>query len=121
MDGVIKGMKPIYKNEHASCEVLKNHSLGELEGVLELVKLYTDEASRRNGYASELMLDVCDDADITGTVLMLRPVDGMELFYSRFGFARIQTKPVTLMARMPQIYKVKMNPISAAAEAICNV
>lgn len=109
-------MKNKYSNEHASCDILTTEVLPA--GVLELSALLTDPAHRREGYATELLNEVCNDADIEGAVLVLSPVDEqVHKFYERFGFKVIQPRPV-LMARAPQIFKVKMSPISAACSEI---
>jgi len=122
VDGGVKGH---YSTDHASAEVVTPTALPpSLDGVLELVRVWVDPEYRRQGYATELVKEVCNDADITSTVLMLRPnpfgeggLENLVPFYERFGFTVIQKQPVVLMARMPQVYKTKFNPIAAAAIA----
>lgn len=117
-------MNKHYSNEHSSAEVV-NTTIEGADGVLEVVRVWTDPEARKQGYATKLMKDVCNDADIEGRVLMLNPkpfgrvgLEDLPKWYARFGFAVIQKKPV-LMARMPQIYKTTLSPIaSAASEAV---
>lgn len=102
-------MKTDWKNEHASCRVVQNPELpSDMERVREVVKVWTDEDHRKQGYATELMQDVCDEADVEGIVLILQPLpfgegldrDKLVTWYHRFGFVKTQNKPV-LMARAP--------------------
>lgn len=111
-------MKTHYSNDFASCEIRESEVLPA--GVRELSSLYTAIESRQQGYATELLQAVCNDADIEGMVLVLSPADsGLQAFYKRFGFIEIQPRPV-LMARAPQLFKVKMNPMSSAVVSACN-
>lgn len=73
--------------------------------------LYTDPAKRRLGDARYLMCEICVEADMQRTVLVLEPKaadDGplddtaLENFYRRFGFQVIQRGAVILMARQPR-------------------
>jgi GNAT superfamily N-acetyltransferase len=125
-----------YSNEHSSAEVITPTLPQSLSGVLELVRVWTDVEARKQGFATELVRSICDDADIEGIVLMLNPKPfasaikemvggdkverwkGLEKWYERFGFRVIQRKPIVLMARSPQIYKTKLSPIAGAVEAI---
>ena len=118
-------MNKHYSNEHSSAEVLATTIKGA-EGVLELVRVWTDSDARKQGYATELLKDICNDADIEGRVLMLHPrpfgsgkgLENLAPWYERFGFAVIQRNPV-LMARMPQIYKTRFSSVAnAASEAV---
>ena len=116
-------MKTDYKNEHASARVVVNPQIPA--GVLEVVKLETDASHTKQGYGTQLMQDICADADIEGVVLMLSPRafgDGpkdLSKWYERFGFMPIQKKPIVLMARMPQVYMTMLSAIAgAASEAI---
>lgn len=102
-------MKQSYANEHASCEVVRNPELPpEMDRVMELVKVWTDPDHRRQGFATELVKAVCDDADAESIVLILQPrpfghvqgLKALEGWYRRFGFVRTQDNPV-LMARAP--------------------
>lgn len=117
-------MNKHYSNEHSSAEVVTTTIAGA-EGVLEVVRVWTDPEARKQGFATELIKDICNDADIEGRVLMLNPkpfgrvgLENLAPWYERFGFAVIQRNPV-LMARMPQIYKTKLNAVAgAASEAV---
>ena len=82
--------------------------------------MHTQPAARRQGYATELLQAVCHDADIEGAVLVLLPSDAETMaFYKRFGFQEIQPRPA-MMARAPQIFKVKLSMVSAAASSLCD-
>lgn len=102
-------MKQDWSNEHASCRVVRNPELpADMDRVRELVKVWTDPEHRKQGFATELVQAVCDEADAEGIVLILQPrpfghVQGLralEGWYRRFGFVRTQDNPV-LMARAP--------------------
>jgi len=118
-------MNQHYSNEHSSAEVVTTTIEGA-EGVLEVVRVFTDPEARQQGFATELMKDICNDADIEGQVLLLNPrpfgrvagLADLAPWYARFGFAVIQKSPV-LMARMPQIYKTRLSPVAGAvSEAV---
>ncbi len=117
------GMNKHYSNEHSSAEVVINHDLpASISGVLEVVRVWTDPEARNQGFATELMKSIIEDADIEGCVLILRPntfgkvgLENLAEWYERFGFSTIQIKPVQLMARMPQVYKAKLSSVSGAA------
>ena len=118
-------MNKHYSNEHSSAEIVATTIAGA-EGVLELVRVWTDPEARKQGFATELIKSICEDADIEGRVLMLNPktfgrvgLENLVPWYERFGFAIIQKKPV-LLARMPQIYKTHMNPIAGAVTELTN-
>ena len=116
MDVVI--MKTKYSNEYASCVTMPSKYMPD--GVTELSALLTDPAHRREGFATELLQEVCNEADIEGAILALSPVDAdTQKFYERFGFIEIQPRPV-LMARAPQIFKVKYSMTNAAAMSAIN-
>lgn len=117
-------MNQHYSNEHSSAEVVVTTTPG-IEGVLELVRVWTDPEARKQGFATELVKDICNDADIEGRVLMLSPktfgrvgLEDLAPWYERFGFVTIQKKPVQLMARMPQVYKARMSDIAGAVESL---
>jgi GNAT superfamily N-acetyltransferase len=115
-----------YSNEHSSAEVIVNPELPEsLSGVLELVRVWTDPKHRKQGYATELMKSIVEDADIESVVLILNPkpfgsngLENLAPWYERFGFTTIQQKPIPLMARAPQEYKAKMKTISNAVSEL---
>ncbi len=99
----------IWGDKDCSLSVVKNPDV-DLAGVFEVVNLFTQPESRKKGLASELMRKLCSRADTYQCVLMLQPkpfgrgrqFKGLEQFYEKFGFKRIQDEPV-LMARPPQI------------------
>jgi GNAT superfamily N-acetyltransferase len=116
-----------YSNEHSSAELVTPTLPQSLSGVLELVRVWTDPDARKHGFATELVKSICDDADIEGVVLMLSPktfgavgMTELQAWYERFGFQVIQRKPIVLMARMPQVFKVKMTNLGAAASEVAN-
>lgn len=93
------------KNEGASLKLGHSTALPDhLAGIVEVSAVHTPTIMRRQGLATELLLQVCDEADAEGMVLMLMPegAEWLESWYARFGFATIQTAPV-LMARPPNI------------------
>lgn len=94
------------RNKGASLTLSHSKALPEhLAGIVEVSKLYTKRSMRRQGWASRLLHGMCLEADATGRVLMIMPEgeDWLDQFYARFGFATIQTEPVTLMARPPRM------------------
>jgi hypothetical protein len=117
-------MNKHYSNEHSSAEVVTTTIVGA-EGVLEVVRVWTDTEARRQGFATELLTDICNDADIEGRVLLLNPrpfgrvagLADLAPWYTRFDFAVIQKQPM-LMARMPQIYKTKLSPVAGAVSEV---
>ena len=117
-----------YSNEHSSAEVVVPTTLPKsLEGVLELVRVWTDPEYREQGFATELMQSIIHDADVEGVVLMLQPrafgakgLEDLQPWYARFGFTVIQRSPVVLMARMPAVYKTKFSAIGAAVNEATN-
>jgi GNAT superfamily N-acetyltransferase len=118
-------MKTDWKNEHASCRVVQNPELPpEMDRVREVVRVWTDEDHRRQGYGTELMQAVCDEADVLGVVLMLQPLpfgegvtkEKLMAWYSRFGFVKTQSKPV-LMARAPS-FKPRTSAVVNAVDGM---
>ena len=85
--------------------------------VRELTALSTPAADQRKGYASQLLHDVCKEADAQNITLFLAVAeeDKQRLcaWYTRFGFQPIQAKP-TLMARMPGSTPRVLQPIARA-------
>lgn len=119
-------MKRFYSNEHAKCEIRKNPELpAEMqERVREVINVWTDPESRQQGYATQLMQTVCEEADLENKVLILTPKpfdntcgvgrEKLISFYKRFGFVVTQ-KDHVLMARAPT-FKVRQTLVSAAIE-----
>ena len=118
-------MNKHYSNEYSSAEVV-SANIPSAPGVLEVVRVWTDPEHRKQGFATELLKSIIEDADIEGAVLMLNPkpfgcvgLENLAPWYERFGFATIQTKPVRLMARMPAVYKTNLSPVAGAvSEAV---
>ena len=78
--------------------------------VLTISSLKTAPEHRQEGEATKLMREVCRRADMSQFILVLTPAKfdngplgdkELEAWYSRFGFERIQAKPV-LMCREPK-------------------
>ena len=100
------------RHEGASLELSRSDALPDhLAAIVEVSNLQTPKLLRRMGLATDLLLQVCDEADAEGVVLMLM-VEGeawLEQFYQKFGFATIQTEPVVLMARPPNLKRQESN------------
>lgn len=111
MDG---HMKPIYRNEGASVELVPV-DLAEAPGAYQIYKMWADPDKRGKGYANRLCKEVCAEADRTGTVLLCFPAPyrndpsdppGMSMerlikWYKGMGLTVIQDEPI-LMARSPK-------------------
>jgi len=92
----------------------------------ELTKIHTAAEFQRQGYATQLVLNACEEADRDGITLVLWPRpygDDIALsqamlirWYERFGFQVIQPDPV-LMARPPGVLVQQLN-VSASAVAL---
>ena len=71
--------------------------------VREVFNVKTDDDKIGLGYGTHLMHQVCDEADKYKKVLLLIPDSGkLETWYSKFGFNKVQDKPVVLMIRNPK-------------------
>jgi ribosomal protein S18 acetylase RimI-like enzyme len=98
------GMK-VGKRQRGGCSCVLSHSdamPANLKSVIEISQLHTEEWHRNKGHANKLMDSICEDADKSGSVLMLMPAEHEWLvhWYETHGFQVIQTGPV-LMARPP--------------------
>lgn len=79
------------------------------ERVRELSQFIVPKLDRKQGLAGALLEHVTAEADKAGMVLMLiaepydaiTDLDRLIALYERYGFVRIQTNPVPLMARQP--------------------
>lgn len=73
--------------------------------IVEVSKVQAPKSKRRKGLATDLLMQVCDEADRDRIVLLLMPEgkEWLQDFYARFGFATIQTVPEVLMARPPNL------------------
>jgi hypothetical protein len=97
-------------HKSASCRIAVPEGFPEdmQDGMREVVAIAS--TNPRKGHATELLHEVCREADIAGIVLVLRPdpfaagMDAEQLakWYGRFGFQQIQTEPAVLMARPVQ-------------------
>ncbi len=133
-------MKTDWNNEHASCRVVQNPELpADMERVRELTRVWTEPGSRKQGYATELVQTVCDEADASNVVLILQPKsfgdawtkgagakdqgaylalksEKLEGWYRRFGFVRTQSNPV-LMARAPS-FRPRLTEVVGAVDGM---
>lgn len=86
-------------------------------GIREIVSLVSEDHGK--GHAKALMWQVCAEADRAGMVLLLEPKpfrqgltqEQLERFYAGFGFVKVQSEPVVLMAR--QAEKPRLMPLMA--------
>lgn len=99
----------IREHRQSSCVIgiptgLPDHMRSGIREVLNVLS-----KSQRRGEATALLQQVCDEADKSGHILILRPVpfaDGLdaeqlERFYGKFGFVVTQEEPDRLMVRPP--------------------
>jgi predicted GNAT family acetyltransferase len=94
--------------------------------VVEVTSVYVPSEARRFGLATKLMLEVIEEADKAGKVLLVQPkafdrggMDGERLaeWYWDLGFIAIQTSPL-LMARKPEPWEPVKTPIATALETL---
>lgn len=109
-------MKPVYSNEHSNAKVALSTTA---PGIYEVTNVFTEPAARKQGYATQLMREICTAADASREVLMLMCKPELSKWYARHGFSVIQKAPL-LMIRMPHIFKVNMTPVAQAAQAVSN-
>lgn len=109
-------------NDHASLKLVKPRALPpHMQGdVVELTGLRTAPAHRGQGYAGDLLRDVCLEADMAQRFLFLcvNPGGGLTLkdltqFYMRHGFMPIQANPI-LMIRPPVAVRGMVIPMESA-------
>ena len=76
---------------------------GNLRGFArEITEFYVPEEFRGKGEGTELLKDVCEQADEKNILLVLiADTQKLGMFYERFGFSAIQKEPV-LMIRAPK-------------------
>lgn len=112
-------------NDQASLRLVKPRALpAHMHGdIVELTGLRTSPAHRQQGHATDLMLDVCLEADMAQRFLFLcvEPDGGMEIndlakFYVRHGFMPIQADPL-LMIRPHVAVRGMMTPMAAVHAA----
>jgi ribosomal protein S18 acetylase RimI-like enzyme len=106
-------------NDRASLKLVRPRALPTHmhSDVIELTSLRTQAAHRGQGYASDLMRDVCLEADVAQRFLFLcvEPEGGLGLndlaqFYARLGFVVIQSDPL-LMVRPHVAVRGMMMPM----------
>lgn len=113
-----------YQSGQATCVLQRSVQIPvEMrDGIRELTKLHTPIERRKNGDASQLLHDVCDEADRQNLVLLLHcapfgdadlGASQLQAWYERFGFMVIQAEP-KLMARMAGATPRVLNPVSSA-------
>ena len=80
---------------------------GNLRGFArEISEFNVPDAFRGKGEGSELLKEVCEEADAKGVLLILiADTQRLQLFYERFGFEVIQNEPIVLMMRKPIEFK----------------
>lgn len=92
--------------------------------LLEVSAVATWPTERKKGHATSLMKEVCQEADEAQTLLVLVPdsfdpegmnTDQLEKWYEKFGFKRIQDKPV-LMCRDPKrkVYDIESDSVKVS-------
>lgn len=75
----------------------------------EITELFVPEKFRGKGEASELLKEVCNEADDKQILLILiADTKRLALFYSKFGFEAIQQNPI-LMARCPRVDNISIH------------
>lgn len=100
--------------ENASCKVLYCAAIpNQLRSkTREVVSVDVPENLRRQGMATRMLQNVCDEADAHNIILLIFPkpfgegekMDASQLadwYAERFGFQVIQVQPTIMMARMP--------------------
>ncbi len=100
-------------NGSASLELVRMAGIDKSvsDGLLEVKSVHTAKQSRRQGHASKLMVEVCEEADKAKVILVLTPeqfdngpigTQQLKNWYAQYGFNVIQEKPV-LMCRDPVV------------------
>lgn len=79
-----------------------------MKEIIEISSVKTPRRKRRMGLASTLLSQICAEADRERVVMILQPgpKSWLQQFYGSHGFAVIQTEPVVLMARPPNLNAV---------------
>jgi N-acetylglutamate synthase-like GNAT family acetyltransferase len=71
--------------------------------IREITEFIVPEGQRGNGFGTELLKDVCAQADqLEITLLLKADTERLENYYKRFDFVTIQTGSDILMARQPK-------------------
>ena len=72
----------------------------------EITNFHVDAEHRGKGEGTELLNDVCSQADNEGLLLLIMAdTPRLESYYKRFDFVTIQADNVILMARQPKIIR----------------
>lgn len=116
----------------ASCKLGRTVQVPEhmRDGIVELSGLFCPANQRREGYATALVDQICNEADEAGKVLLLHvapyapdAMDKQQLaawYAGRFGFQPIQAEPL-LMARMVGATpRQSLKPVARAAIQLTN-
>jgi len=116
----------------ASCKLGRTVQVPEhmRDSIVELSALFCPAAQRREGFATALVGEICNEADDEGKVLLLHVapyapggLDKAQLtqwYADRFGFQAIQAEPL-LMARMVGATpRQTIKPVAAAAIQLAN-
>jgi len=75
----------------------------------EVTELFVPEEFRGKGEATELLKDVCTQADDEKILLILiADTEKLALYYGRFGFTAIQNAPI-LMIRKPYCEQISIH------------
>ena len=80
--------------------------------VLELRSVMVPADKRGKGCGEKLLCKICSDADIAGNALFLMIDDTdslgrLRVWYERHGFECVQTDPVLILVRKPQLQKIQ--------------
>jgi len=71
--------------------------------IREITEFFVHEKERGKGFGSELLKDVCEQADSKEITLLLKAdTERLENYYKRFDFVTIQAGSDILMARQPK-------------------
>ena len=88
--------------ESATCYVRYSQALPVhlRQGIREVFDLHTAKGMRGRGHGTQLMKAICREADASGKVLMLMPVDDkLAKWYSTFAFDIIQIEPPIMIRK----------------------
>lgn len=82
----------------ATCRVRRCNALSQhmVKHTRELCDLYVPPEERRKGHATALVRAVLKHTDAAGLSLLVRPPIDSQEWFRRFGFMRIQEKPLLL-------------------------
>lgn len=112
----------------ASCKVGRTLQVPEhmRDRIREVSAVYVPIDQRKQGFATELMCALCNEADADGYVLLIHvnaygdpdlSNSQLETWYERFNFMTIQSEP-KLMARQPGSTPRFLTPIATATQQL---